>query len=160
LPPLPAGDAEWLTGNNVVYPRDLLERHRAIIDSNRWENALHEAIRRDGGRLVCRPDIVVAHKKHYTFTEYLSQRYLYSRSYAGGQALTASLPTRLVRGAASLTLPPLLLYRVVTRVFGKRRHRVVLLQALPLLAVFVTAWGVGELVGWWLGPGDSLSKVR
>jgi hypothetical protein len=160
LPPLPSGEVDWLTGNNIVYPRSLLERHRAVIDRNRWENELHDAIRRDGGSLVCRPDVVVSHKKHYTFGEYLSQRYLYSRSYAGMRAATAPALVRLLRGAASLALPPLLLCRIVTRVIAKRRHRAELVRSLPLLGVFVMAWSVGELVGCWAGPGDSLNRVR
>jgi hypothetical protein len=160
IPPLPSGEVEWLTGNNVVYPRALVERHWEVIESNRWENALHEAIRRGGGRLVCRPEIVVGHKKHYTFSEYVSQRYLYSRSYAGALAVRRSAPERLLRGGVSLALPPLLFYRIVTRVVAKQRHRDHLVRSLPLLAVFVVAWSVGEAVGWWCGPADSLSRVR
>jgi hypothetical protein len=160
IPPLPDGEVEWLTGNNVVYPRALVERHWDVIDANQWENALHDAIRRGGGRLVCRPEIVVGHRKHYTFGEYLSQRYLYSRSYAGSRAAGLSAAQRLLKGIASVALPPLLLYRIVRRVIAKRRHRGHLLRSLPLLAVFVVAWSVGEAVGWCWGPADSLSRVR
>jgi glycosyltransferase involved in cell wall biosynthesis len=160
IPPLPSGEAEWLTGNNVVYPRALVERHWEVVDSNRWENALHDAIRRGGGRLVCHPEIVVGHKKHYTFAEYISQRYLYSRSYAGSLAMSRSALERLLRGGLSLALPPLLFYRIVARVLAKRRHRGELARSAPLLAIFVVAWSLGEAVGWWRGPADSLSRVR
>jgi hypothetical protein len=157
--PLPEGPASWLTGNNVVYPRALLARYQAVIGRGQWENRLHDAMRDDGVPLVCRPEIRVGHKKHYTVGEYLSQRYLYARSYAGARVADASLGKRLGYGAAALALPPLLMFRTVSRVLSKRRHRAELVRSLPLLAVFVASWAFGEMVGYVAGPGDSLAKV-
>ena len=159
LPPLPAGPAEWLPGNNVVYSRDLLERYRSVVESGAWENHLHDALRRDGVVLVRRPDILVGHKKHYTVGEYLSQRYLYARSYAGARVAGAPRARRIAYGLAAVALPPLLFYRTVARVAAKRRHRAELVRSLPLLALFVTSWALGEVVGSWAGPGDSLARV-
>lgn len=159
IPPLPAGPSDWLTGNNVIYPRALLERYRPVIEEGKWENHLHEAIRRDGVPLVCQPEIAVGHKKHYTVGEYLSQRYLYARSYAGARVAGQPLPKRVAYGLAAFALPPLLFYRTLTRVVSKGRHRTELLRSIPLLALFVTSWAVGEVVGYWAGPGDSLGKV-
>jgi glycosyltransferase involved in cell wall biosynthesis len=157
--PLPAGKAEWLTGNNVIYPRALLARYADVIAKGGWENQLHDAMRRDGVPLECRPEIRVGHKKHYTVSEYLSQRYLYARSYAGARVAGAPFVRRATYGAAAFALPPLLFYRTVSRILSKRRHRTELVRSLPLLALFVTSWALGEVVGYWAGPGDSLAKV-
>ena len=159
MPPLGGGPTTWLTGNNVVYPRELVSRYAGIAAAGGWENLLHDAMRRDGTTLLCRPDIVVGHKKHYTIGEYLSQRYLYARSYAGVRFPEASLPRRIGYGVASLALPPLLFARTVSRVMTKKRNRAELVRSLPLLALFVSAWAMGEMVGYVAGPGDSLSKV-
>lgn len=159
ITPLQEGPAEWLPGNNVVYPRALLARYQAVLGRGQWENCLHDALRRDGVPLVCRPQITVGHKKHYTVGEYLSQRYLYARSYAGARVADAPLAKRLGFGAAALALPPLLFYRTVSRIVSKRRHRAELVRSLPLLAVFVVSWALGEMVGYVAGPGDSLAKV-
>ena len=159
LPPLPAGPVDWLTGNNVVYPRSLLDRYRSVIDRGAWENVLHDAMRQDGVPLVCHPEIAVGHKKHYTLGEYLSQRYLYARSYAGARVAGRPLPARAAYGLAALALPPVLYYRTVTRILRKGRHRTWLVKSLPLIAVFVVAWGWGEAIGAWRGAGDSLSRV-
>jgi len=159
MPPLPAGPAEWLTGNNTVYRRDLLRRYRAFTGADRWEGCLHDALRRDGVRLVCRPDIQVRHKKHYTVGEFLSQRYLYARSYAGSRLKHSSPVTKAAYGIAALALPPLLFARIVGRVLTKRGHRWRLVCASPLVALFVCAWAAGEVVGAWAGAGDSLSRV-
>ncbi|MEO6444096.1 MAG: glycosyltransferase [Gemmatimonadaceae bacterium] len=159
-PPLPEGNVEWLTGNNIVYPRALLEQFRAVVESGGWENRLHDAFRAGKIPLTCRPDIVVGHKMHYTVGLYMSQRYLYSRSYAGARAEGASLAKRMAMGMASLALPPLLFWRTVSRIRAKGRHREELRRSLPLLALFVVAWAAGEAVGYIAGSGDSLSRVR
>jgi hypothetical protein len=114
----------------------------------------------DGIRLLCRPDVIVGHKKHYTFGEYLSQRFLYTRSYAGARVQGASAVRRLAFGGAAFVLPPLLFYRTVRQVVSKRRHLGHLVASLPLLAIFVTSRGVGEIVGYWFGAGNALSKVQ
>ncbi len=159
LPPIPAGRSEWLPGNNVIYRRELLDRYRAVTAEGRWENRLHDAMKADGEVLWCRPDIVVGHKKHYTFGEYLTQRYFYARSYAGGRVAGKSLASRVGYGAAATVLPPLLLVRTLQRLSAKKVDRGLVLRSLPMIAVFVTSWGLGEVVGYWFGAGDSLAKV-
>ncbi|MEO7102756.1 MAG: glycosyltransferase [Gemmatimonadaceae bacterium] len=159
IPPLTAGLVDWLTGNNIIYPHKLLEQYRKDLSPEKWENYLHDLMRRDGVPLVCHPEIVVAHKKHYTVREYTTQRYYYARSYAGARVAGASVARRFAFGAASLALPPVLYYRVVSRVLAKHRHRAELVRSLPLLALFVTSWAAGEVIGSWFGPGDSLSRV-
>ncbi len=159
LPPLAAGPTDWLTGNNVVYPRALLARYADRLRPDQWENHLHAMLHADGVALTCRPEIRVGHLKRYTIREYLTQRYLYARSYAGARVATAGVGKRLAYGAASAGLPPLLFWRTVARVSAKRRHRVELLRGLPLIALFVCAWAAGEVVGSWFGSGDALERV-
>lgn len=159
ITPIPAGPSEWLTGNNVVYPRSLLQRYRASLSDDKWENHLHDLMRRDGVELMCHPEISVGHKKHYSVWEYTSQRYLYARSYAGARVAGAPLARRIAYGAAAFALPPVLYYRVVSRIVAKGKHRAELVKSLPLLALFVTSWAIGEVVGSWAGAGDSLSRV-
>ena len=160
LPPLPAGEVEWLTGNNILYRRSLLEKHLALLDAGQWENALHDALRAEGVPLWCDPEIVIGHKKHYTFGEYFSQRYLYARSYAGARVAHAGAGKKLAMGAAAFALPPVLFARTVSRILSKRRHTEKLWPSLPLIALFVLAWGFGEVIGYWFGAGDSLAKVK
>ena len=159
LTPLPSGPSDALPGNNVIYDRALLRRYRTTIADGRWEDHLHDAMHRDGVPMVLRPEIGVGHRKHYTIPEYLSQRFLYARSYAGARVKGMPLVKRLSFGAAAIALPPVLMYRTVARVFAKRRYRTQLLLSLPLLALFIASWTVGEIVGYWFGPADSLSRV-
>jgi GT2 family glycosyltransferase len=159
ITPLPAGPTSGLPGNNVIYDRALLQRYRDTIAAGKWENYLHDAMHRDGVPMVLRPEIGVGHKKHYTVWEYLSQRFLYARSYAGERVKGMPLAKRFAYGAAAFALPPLLMYRTVTRVLAKRRYRMQLLLSIPLLVLFIASWTAGEIVGYWFGPADSLSRV-
>jgi hypothetical protein len=143
----------------VTYGGALLAAHRAAWAAGRWEDHLHDALRRDGVVLVSRPAIAVGHKMHYTVWSYLHQRYLYSRSYAGVRAQGAGPARRLTMGLASFALPPVLLARIVSRVWASADHRGDLLRSLPLQALFTMGWAAGEVVGWWAGPGDALRKV-
>ena len=160
LTPLHAGASTWLTGNNVAYPRALLLRYLAQLPPDGWENRLHELMIADGVQLIMHPEISVDHEKHYSALEYLTQRYLYARSFAGARVAGRPVRHRVVLAILAVALPPLLLGRLVARVFGKRRHRVLLLRSLPLLTLFVCAWAAGEMIGYGLGAGDSLARVR
>lgn len=160
LPPLDAGEVPWVTGNNTLYDRGLLELHREATHAGQWENHLHEVAKARGTSLLSHPEIIVDHKKHYTVGEYLSQRYLYARSYAGARVAGASLVRRIAWGGAALALPPVLLWRIVSRCLHKRVPRWQLWQSVPLLALFVCGWGAGEVIGAWFGAGRSLERVR
>ena len=160
IKPLPAGESTWLPGNNIVYRDSVLAKFESVLSEGRWENHLHDAMRGDGIKLIMRPEIEVGHKMHYTFGLYFSQRYLYARSFAGGRVQDSSKVKRLAYGAAALLLPPLLYARTVRSIRSKGRHKNQLIKSLPLFACFVVAWGWGEMVGAWFGPGNALSRVR
>ncbi|MBW2242714.1 MAG: glycosyltransferase [Deltaproteobacteria bacterium] len=155
----PDGPSEWLTGNNVTYQRGLLDRFAAVIAEDGWENRLHDAIRDSGVTLHSHPEISVGHKKHYTFWEYFSQRYLYARSYAAMRAEGKSLPMRLALGGAAFALPPLLLWRTIQSVRSSGQLQGDLLKSLPLLVLFVSSWAFGEVIGAWFGDGGALARV-
>lgn len=160
LPPVPSGPQPGVPGNNVIYRRTVLDRYHSVLEEGKWENRLHDAMRADGIELIMRPDIIVGHKMHYTFGLYFSQRYLYSRSYAGARVKGAPLPRRLAMGAAAFALPPMMFLRTVRTVWGKGVHKGHLIRSLPVLVPFCIAWGAGEVVGYWFGAGNAMSKVR
>ncbi len=155
----PVGRSEWLTGNNTTYRRALLRRFADVIAQDGWEGALHDAIRDAGIPLESRPDITVGHKKHYTVREYMTQRYLYSRSFAGLRLRGRTPLGRFAYGLAALALPPVLFARVASRVWASGRHRRELLASVPLLVLYVVSWALGETAGAWFGPSDALGRV-
>lgn len=157
--PAPEGRVEGMHGNHTVYDRQLLLDHRAVVQSGKWEDALHDAIRRGGVTLWSRPDIVAGHEKHYTVGEYTTQRFLYSRAYAAMRTKDSGAAKRLVYGLTAFALPPVLLYRIVTRVLRGGLYRSHLVPSLPFLAIFVVSWALGEIAGAWFGDGGALARV-
>jgi len=159
IPPLPAGPSGPITGNNVVYRRETLEKYAAVAAEGYWEDHLHAAMRRGGARLVCHPEIVALHKRHYRVAEYIAERYFYARSYAGLRSRSMTGPARVAHAAGAVALPPILLYRIVNRLVDKRRYRSALARSFPLLALFLIVWAFGEAVGYAAGPGNALARV-
>jgi hypothetical protein len=159
IPPIDAGVVDGLTGNNVVYRRSLLQQFEDVIDEGRWENRLHDAMKEAGIDLICRPEIVIGHKKHYTFGEYFSQRYLYARAYAGARVAEESTGKKLIYGLSAFALPAILYLRVMSQIVSKKKHLGLLALSQPLILCFITSWTVGEIVGYVAGPGDALGRV-
>lgn len=160
LPPLNDGPSDWLPGNNTVYRSDVLKRFDALLDDGKWENHLHDHMRAEGVSLTLRNDIISGHRMHYTFGLYLTQRYLYSKSFAGARVRGEAFGKRILMGLFAFALPPLVYFRVVRNVLSKGRHIRQLLLSLPLLVPFSLSWGLGEVAGYWFGAGQSLSRVR
>lgn len=160
LPPLNDGPSDWLPGNNTVYRRAVIERFDALLDDGKWENHLHDHMRAEGVTLTLRNDIVSGHKMHYTFGLYLTQRYLYSKSFAGARVREAPMGKRILMGLSAFALPPVIYFRVVRNIVSKGQHVGKLLPSLPLLVPFSLSWGLGEVAGYLFGAGKSLSKVK
>jgi hypothetical protein len=157
--PMAEGKVDGIHGNHTAYDRELLVELRDVANSGQWEDALHNAIRAKGVALWSRPEIVAGHEKHYTVGEYTSQRFYYSRAYAAMRSKGAGLGKRIVYGLSAFALPPVLFLRIVSRVWRGGLYRRHLLPSLPLLALFVVSWGLGEVAGAWFGDGGALAKV-
>ncbi|MEZ4586480.1 MAG: glycosyltransferase [Gemmatimonadales bacterium] len=159
-PFLPPADGVRPPGNNVGYRRAVLARYLEVAAEGGWENRLHGALERDGITPVCLAELAAGHKLHLSLWAYTSQRYLFSRSWAGIRHRGAPLAQRIAAGLASMALPPVLLWRMVSTVWRKSGHRRELPRSLPLLAWFATVGAVGEVAGCWFGPGDATRRVQ
>ncbi|MGH2683998.1 MAG: glycosyltransferase [Actinomycetota bacterium] len=160
MSPVPEGEATFIPGMNVAYDMDALHPMRDLFAEGLWENFLHDRLREAGHHIGMDPRIVVGHKKRFTVRMFMSERFHYSRSFAGMRVAGAPLRTRLMWAAATPALPALLLSRLVREVRRRGTHVGWFVRSLPLIVLFTVAWSVGELYGYLTGPGDSLLKVR
>lgn len=160
LSPVAFGPNEFVPGMNVAYDMDALGGVRDAFLQGLWEPFVHERIRAAGGVTGLDPSVVVGHKKRFTVRMFASERFHYSRSFAGMRVRGAGLARRMAWAASSLLLPPLLVARVTRNVVHSRTHLGWFVRSLPLIAAFSVVWSAGELVGYLLGPGDSLLRVR
>jgi hypothetical protein len=160
MPPLPRGIVPEITGNNSVYARDALEQLGPELKGEVWEAFIHNRMRDLKIPFYCDPDLLVSHKKEFGFWYFMSQRYHYSRSFAGMRLASAPWYRRLAYAAATPLLPPLILWRMFRTVWAKGRNKGRLVCSIPVLFPFLASWAWGEAVGALWGPGNSLAKVE
>jgi GT2 family glycosyltransferase len=160
MPPVARGVVSEIPGNCAVYDRLVLERLGPGLREEVWESFLHERLKEEGVAFFCDPAMTVSHKKEFGFGYFMSQRYHYSRSFAAMRMKAVPISRRLAYACATPALPFLLLWRMATTVWRKRRRRKEFLLATPIIVIFLVSWAWGEAVGALLGPGDSLARVE
>ena len=159
MEPMAHGPVPGLPGMNVSYGRDALAAIDDLLREGRWETWLHPRLQQRGFELWCEPDAVVEHDKDFDAGEFLSQRYHYSRSYAGMRNPELGA-RRVLYALGTPLLVPLLYARMARNVFSRGRARRQFLLATPLVLLYILVWSFGEAVGYAFGGGRSLLKVR
>lgn len=160
LPPIPEGEVFSITGNNAAYRKEILDKVDDSIKRHYWEFFLHQELRKKGVRLFSIPAMIVKKKKEYRFLYFLTQRFYYSRSFAGMRSKWLSIKARLALAFLTPLLPPLLIWRMARQVARKKLYRGKFALSLPLLASFMISYALGEFIGYIFGPGRSLMKVE
>jgi Glycosyl transferase family 2 len=155
--PVPAGS---VPGMNIAYRRSAIaEIDRAVLMRGFWETTVHPSLTKKGLGFYLSDDIKLQHKKKFSFRLFATQRFFYSRYYAGIRFGQDEKAARVAMSALTLALPPLLLFRMVRNT--ARKHRLPqLISAFPYLILFALIWSCGELVGYMFGPGDALSMIE
>ena len=159
-PPVAQGLSDFLPGMNVAYRRSVLDAApRESLTSGFWETTLHPDLLAAGGEFRSLNELPMFHKKRFSWRLFAGQRFVYSRYYAGTRFRNAGLAKRVIAAAASLLLPPILLWRMIklSRAKGLTRE---LRSALPWLSMLVVIWAIGESAGALLGPGDALARIE
>lgn len=159
-PPVVDGVSRVLPGMNVAYRREVLAAvPRDTLTSGFWETTLHEKLLANGGTLLSMNSLIMYHCKRFSFSLFARQRFIYSKYYAGLRSEHSGVGKRLMMATASLALPPVLLWRMLTASRQKKLLRE-FLAALPSLSVLVIIWSVGESVGALAGPGNALAQIE
>ena len=144
--------ARELAGNHISYKRALIREALPQIKDGYWKVFFLRDLEQRGLPFLFEPSLVVYLMGRKTLGVFLRDYFEHGWFFASMLSRRISRPARLARVLASPLLPPLHLYRRLRDALGKRRHTGKLLEAIPLLAVFVTVWSAGEFMGYLLGP--------
>ncbi len=157
----PTGDvpAGLLSGGNLSYKRWALEMCSDLIEAGAWEPVVNERLRQQGHELYRAGDAVVQYRNSLSAGEFLRQRFHYGRWYAHVRGEAAGWTRRLMYAGFCPLLPFLLTLRLARMVFGRRRHRVEFVRALPWIIFCQSVWSVGEFCGYLFGKGSSDRQV-
>jgi hypothetical protein len=159
MEPFEAGEVPGLTGMNVSYDRRAISSMQPLLDEGRWESWLHPHLAGEGFGFFAHPAIALDHEMRFDVGFFVSQRYHYARSHAGARNPELGL-RRLVYLGGSPLIVPLMYARIARAVLARPRHLLRFALASPLVVAYLTVWALGEAVGYALGGGRSLLKVR
>ncbi len=160
MPPIEAGEVEFLAGNNVSYSRAAIARVDEHVRNDFWEYFLQAELKQQGVKFLSVPAVEIIHKKEFGFFYFLAQRFHYSRSFAAMRRKRSTVSRQLIYLAYMPVSVFHLTWRIVTNVRRKRKYRKELFLSFPFLAMFMCSYAFGELVGQLFGSGNSLAKVE
>lgn len=140
------GAAPLVTGANVAYRRSVVAEVAAWALAGDWEDVIHGRLAAQGAVFRVMRRATVLQNLHYRLADFCVDRYQHGRDYARVRSRQLAPATRAVHAAATPLLPPLLASRV-WRSAGRGAPRS-FLRALPFTLAFLSAWAIGEAVGY------------
>ena len=141
-----------LTGANIAYKRHVIADVIGWAQEGEWENVAHTRLVARGSMLRFARTAAIFQNQSYSLAAFCADRYRHGRDYARKRLVEEPGAVRWFLFAASPLLPALLTWRVAR---ASARNRLgTFLRALPATMLFLTAWSVGEAVGYLRGPSD------
>lgn len=156
-PPATAGPPV-LTGANVAYARELVDRVVEQARRGEWENVIHDDLADSGRRIRRLREATVSHNRTWGVWEFCRDRFRHGRDYARRRLHDLSGGERWLHLTGTPLLPGLLAVRI-GRVAGSR-HPVAFLRALPATLLFLAAWSAGEAAGYLRGPRETEEGIE
>ncbi|MBI2833645.1 MAG: hypothetical protein HYX76_04385 [Acidobacteria bacterium] len=153
--------ARELTDCNVSYKRSALAPVSRAWDLEFHEPVVHRALADIGETLWFAPQMMVRESRRIRLSQALRDRFDFGRLFASTRIARRGRLARGAYAAASVLLPPLLMWRVARQVIGDSRLASGFVRALPVLVLTSTAWAAGEMVGYATArPGTALTPGR
>lgn len=150
--PLPAGESSYASDANVTYKRSSLESIRATWEKSFREVVVNAALRSKKEKVALQPDVIVYQNRHgLRLDRAVRERFIWGRSYAATRTAMLSRTERILYAALSPLLPAILMLRMTMTAWDRRRHFREYVQALPLIALLVAVWSLGEGLGYVMG---------
>ncbi len=155
MSPGPDGIVHDLPAPNVSYKHHALTAMLDQLKQGYRETFVHNYLATQGEILWSDSTISMIHKKHFTLWGFLTERYHYSRAFAGQRNATMSPLRRIFYLCCAPLLPPLLLLRLSKQIFIRKHYLQKFCLAMPYLIIFTFTWAIGEVIGYAIGSGDS-----
>jgi hypothetical protein len=160
LEPLAGGEAKHLPGHNGSYKRErLLEYGDKLEEMLDAESILHWDLRAKGHRLYLEPRARTFHQNFSMLLPSIILRFHGGRLFAAARARRWPLWHRLIFTCGAPLIPLVRFIRIVGDLRRKGRPRHLLPRIMPSLFAALVFDGLGEMVGYSLGPGRSMAKL-
>lgn len=158
-PPLSSGPARLLPGHNSSYKKDiLLEFGDELEILMEAESVLHRRLQAKGYGLYLESETRTSHLNFNTWSSWIPKRYYSGRQFASTWACSWPWQRRLLFTVASPLVPWIRLLRIQRNVRRSQSFGF-LLRLLPFMLSGLLVEGVGHMMGYAAGAGDSFEKV-
>jgi hypothetical protein len=156
--PFPARLAEYASDVNISYKRSALEAIRDVWLSHYHETTVNWTLQSRGEEIFLDPSMVVyQHRPPVTFARAYRERIEWGRVFAETRVAACGRWQRVFYAACAPILPVLLLSRASLHMIRQRRSFKQMAKTLPLAALLLTGWALGELSGYIAGRMDHQS---
>lgn len=142
----------WLAGNHVSYKREAILPALASMEDGFWKVFFHWDLSRRGVHSLFDPDLIAFYQRQNTVGSFLRNYFRHAWFFAAIRTKRMARAVRIWHVVTVPALPLLLLFQRLGPGLRNKRHRAKFLLSIPLLALFVTVWSAGELIGYLLGP--------
>lgn len=159
LLPTVAREVDFLPGHNSSYKREVLLRYGDALESMMdVETLLHWDLRAKGHRLYLEPAAGVAHTNFSLWSSWIPVQFYSGRLFAGMRAGPLSLWRRSAYVIGAPLIPVIRLMRIAaSRRSGRLLDR--FLRCLPALVIGLVLDGLGQMIGYAIGPGNAGAVV-
>jgi len=157
--PVSSGTVRHLPGHNSSYKRDILLAYGEQLDSlMQAESVLHRYFKVQGYQLWLESSTYTSHSNFTAWTPWIKAQYYTGRQFAATWAQPWSWLRRLLFTIGSPGIPWLRLWRIQKRI---RRAQAAgfFIRLLPMLLAGLLVNGLGQMMGYAAGVGDSIEKV-
>jgi glycosyltransferase involved in cell wall biosynthesis len=145
-----------LPGHNSAYRRDLLISYGDRLEEMfEVEAVIQRDLRSKGYRMLLEPAAITRHLNFSRLAPSLRLRFNAGRSFAGHRRTGWNLSKRLGYILGSPLIPAVRCSRIIRMLRNSPNYRRLLPGILPTLFVALISDGLGEFVGYLIGPGDS-----
>lgn len=151
---MPGTTPEWMDDiaeANMSYKRMVFDKYGSYIEGTYCSDTdLHWRLGKDGHRLRFIPSILVSHSNIDRLERFLKHEFFHGRCYAQVRVHGKGFSRlkRLIYVVLSPLIPLKLFLKVVFINSANRIYFIQLIKSLPLLALGLICWSLGEVVGY------------
>ncbi|HUQ48352.1 MAG TPA: glycosyltransferase family A protein [Gemmatimonadaceae bacterium] len=149
-------ETDHLPGHNSSYYRAILMSYGDNLERMlENETVIQLDIASRGHRLLLEPGAKTRHLNFSRIRDSIPMRFNCGRSFAGHRVIGWSRSKRIAFAIGAPLIPLVRLTRVLRMVRASDRYSALFPRIIPMLALAVVADGLGEMVGYILGPGGA-----
>lgn len=150
--PFEGGPRHWISDVNIGYKRSALQETEPLWRDRYHETTVNWALQRAGATLFLSPDLVVDQfRGPLELSPLIAERFASGRLFGFTRAREMSIARRLTLTLLAPLLPFVLLGRHAYRHLSRRAHLGTLAVASGYMFVLLSAWSLGEAVGYITG---------